>query len=236
MATGLLYIVATPIGNLNDMTLRAIDVLADVDIILSEDTRIARRLLDFIYSLDSRKNNRKPRLLSYHQHSSERRKLEILNYIMNGFDIALVTDAGTPGISDPGNELVDYILTRNPDLKVIPIPGPSAVTAALSICGFNAANFTFIGFMPKKGFGSLVKALELGFLVVFFDSPYRIIDSMTRLSMLPHPPKRVFVAQELTKLHERVIRGDVEEVKMKLELQEKELGRVKGEIVVVLAP
>lgn len=234
---GTLYIVATPIGNLDDITLRAIKILSEVDIVLAEDTRVTQKLLSFIFSNRSQSLDRKPRLISYHQHTGESHKLEILKLLQEGKNMALVTDAGTPGISDPGNELIDFILSFQPDLKVVPIVGASAVTAALSVCGFNISRFSFVGFVPKKkGRKLLEDSLKLRVPVVFFESPYRIFKTLTKLSDLPHPPRRVFVGQELTKLHERYIRGSVKEVVEELEKEESNLGRIKGEIVVILEP
>lgn len=225
---GTLYIVATPIGNLSDITYRAIETLKTVDIILSEDTREIKKILSY-YNIDSN-------ILSYHQHSSLDTKYKILKTLMEGKNIALVTDAGTPGIADPGNELVDFILTANSEIKIIPIPGPSSVTSALSICGFNVSNFIFIGFWPKKKASKTIKLIkESGLPVVFFESPYRILKTLELLET-EFAGKRIFVGQELTKLHERLLRGSISEVTRKLELEQKELRRVKGEIVCVLEP
>ena len=262
--TGTLYIVATPIGNLEDVTLRCINILSDVDIVLAEDTRVSRKLLDFIYAFNPKTRIRKlglskrskhnfdisrlttinpkpathfPQLISYHQHSSEEKRLEILNYLLSGKNIALVTDAGTPGISDPGNELIDYLISYNPEIKIVPIPGPSAITAALSVCGFNTSKFTFIGFLPKKKSKKILEeSLSFRIPVVYFESPYRIFKSLAKLEELKHLPARIFVGRELTKLHEATIRGTLPQVTAALEAQEKELGRMKGEIVVILEP
>jgi 16S rRNA (cytidine1402-2'-O)-methyltransferase len=256
--SGTLYIVATPIGNLEDISLRAIRILSEVDTILAEDTRVTKKLLSFLsdpnfqfpisnFQLTNTSVHQTPstihnppikvRLLSYHQHSDERRALEVFNMLESGKDIALVTDAGTPGISDPGNELISYLLSLKSDLNVVSVPGASAVTSALSICGFNVSKFTFVGFVPKKkGKKILAQSLSLGIPVVFFESPYRIFKTLQTLSSLPTPPARVFIAQELTKMHERGIRGTILEVTKILEEEEKKLGRVKGEIVVILEP
>ena len=190
--TGTLYIVATPIGNLEDVTLRCINILSDVDIVLAEDTRVSRKLLDFIYAFNPKTRIRKlglskrskhnfdisrlttinpkpathfPQLISYHQHSSEEKRLEILNYLLSGKNIALVTDAGTPGISDPGNELIEYLLEYKPDIKIVPIPGASALTSALSVSGFDVNKFVFLGFLPKKKRNKLFDWLKMGNLV-----------------------------------------------------------------------
>ena len=224
---GTLYIVATPIGNLEDITLRAIETLKDVDAILCEDTRVTQKLL-MHYEIV------RP-LLSYHQHSSDAKKLEILQMLNGGKNLALVTDAGTPGVSDPGNELVAFLTEVNAEIKIIPIPGPSSVTTALSVSGFPAGEFSFLGYFPKKGrekFLAKVKALEQ--TVVFFESPYRIRSLVDWMLGRLDSNARVCLCQELTKMHERIIRGSLTEVKAVLEKEEKELGRVKGEIVVVL--
>lgn len=234
---GTLYIIATPIGNLEDISLRAIRILSEVDIVLAEDTRVTKKLLDFIQTKNTFPTSKFPRLLSYHQHTGEEKKLEILKYLMDGLSIALVTDAGTPGISDPGNELIEYLLSFQKDLNIVPLPGASSVTAALSVSGFNASKFTFIGFLPKKKSRKILEeSLVLGIPVVFFESPYRIFKTLYVLKELKHVPVRVFIGRELTKLHEEIIRGELNSVISKLEEKEKELKRVKGEIVVILEP
>lgn len=231
---GTLYIVATPIGNLEDITLRAIKILKDVDIVLAEDTRVTKKLLDFLstnYKLPTTK------LLSYHQHSGEKRRFEILNYLLEGKNLALVTDAGTPGISDPGNELVDFLLSYKPDLKIIPIPGASAITAALSVCGFNINKFIFLGFLPKKKRNKLFDWLKKGPTVssgrtitfAFYESPKRIIKTLETIEAVFGNSRRVFVARELTKIHETLYRGSIREVIKRL--SEK---AIKGEVVVVV--
>ena len=224
---GRLYIVATPIGNLEDISARALRILKEVNLVLTEDTRVTRKLL-VAYGIQTT-------VESYHQHSSDSKKSEILRYLLEGKDIALVTDAGTPGISDPGNELVDFILRTNRDIKVIPIPGSSSLTAALSVCGFNVSNFVFIGFWPKKKAGKLLRYLVTSKMpVVFFESPYRIVKTVDLLISQLGENKQIFVGQELTKLHERTLRGGLGEVKEMLETEQKEAGRVRGEIVCVL--
>jgi 16S rRNA (cytidine1402-2'-O)-methyltransferase len=227
---GKLYIVATPIGNLEDVTLRAVNVISDVDIILAEDTRITKKLLDFINSLGIKKLRRKQKLVSYHQHSDEVKKLEVLSYLVKGFDIVLVTDAGTPGISDPGNELIDYLLSYQPDLKIIPIPGPSAVTAALSVSGFDTSKFLFLGFWPKKKVSKLIQLIKLSRVnIVFYESPYRIVKTLMLFEKEFGGDTKVFVARELTKIHETLYRGKIRDVKESLANEV----RVKGELVVV---
>jgi len=244
--SGILYIVATPIGNLEDITFRAIKTLKEVDIVLAEDTRVTMKLLNFIDDLNSqfsitnlqrhhtqstiRNTLSKSSVLSYHQHSSEERKLEILKMLMDGQNIALVTDAGTPGISDPGNELVSFLLENLPDLQVVPIPGPSAITSALSVSGFDSSKFLFLGFWPKKKTKKtlkMIKRVKVNF--VYYDSPFRVIRNLGTIEKELGSDTKVVIGRELTKLHETIYRGNVSEVKSQLEKEE----RVRGELVVV---
>lgn len=223
---GTLYIVATPIGNLGDITYRAIEVLKDADLVLTEDTRVTAKLLSH-YDIKSS-------IKTYNQHSSDSKKQEILDLLFQGKNICLVTDAGTPGVSDPGNELIDFILEREKDVKIVPIPGASSVTAALSVCGFDVSKFAFIGFWPKKKTRKTLTMIKtLSSPVVFFESPYRILKTLLLLKE-NFPDGEIFVGQELTKLHERVVRDSIGSVLTELEKERENLGRVKGELVVVL--
>src|SRR3990170_5175820 len=227
---GTLYIIATPIGNLEDVTLRAIEILKEVDIVLAEDTRVTKKLLDFVFFFKSKLTAHHPQLISYHQHSGEEKKLEILNYLLQGKNIALVTDAGTPGISDPGNELIDYLLSYKPELKIIPIPGASAITTALSVSGFRADKFVFLGFWPKKKVKRLIELIRLTKMsFVFYESPFRILRTLETLEKAFGSDLRVFVGRELTKMHETVYRGRIRKVKEKLSKE-----KIKGEMVVVV--
>ena len=220
---GILYILGTPIGNLDDITKRAIDTLLGVDIVLAEDTRVSSKLLNHL--------NIKKKLISYQHHSTDAKKLEILSLLTSGNSLALITDAGTPGISDPGNELIDFLLANDPSIKVVPIPGVSATTSALSVCGFNASHFSFIGFLPKKKLNKTLKQVaESETLVVYFDSPYRVLKNLKRLSEFVDAGRRVFVGHELTKMHESLFRGPIAEVIASLEQQK----TLKGEFVVVI--
>lgn len=222
--TGTLYIVATPIGNLEDITLRALRILKEVDLILAEDTRVTVKLLDH-YDIHTN-------TLSYHQHSSDIKKLEILTKLNSGENIALVTDAGTPGISDPGNELVDFLLSQNPNIKTIPIPGPSALTTALSISGFKTNKFIFLGFLPKKGRTKLfdwLKKADMTF--AFYESPKRLLKTLRILSDEFGEDKRVFVVREMTKKFEEGYRGSARAI---LEALESTTGSQKGEVVIVV--
>jgi len=219
---GILYIVATPIGNLEDITLRALKVLKEADLILAEDTRVTKKLL-MHYDIETP-------VLSYHQHSSEEKKNRIISSLVNGQNLALVTDAGTPGISDPGNELIDYLLKHQPDAKVIPVPGPAALTTTLSVCSFRADKFVFLGFLPKKKRKKLFTWLKEGKITfAFYESPKRILKTLTVLGEYFGSGRRVFVGRELTKIHESFYRGTVEQVVN--QLQQKP---VKGEVVVVV--
>ncbi len=222
---GTLYVVATPIGNLTDISQRALETLKSVDLILAEDTRVTKKLLSH-YDI-------KLPTLSYHQHSSEKRKFEILNYLLQGKNLALVTDAGTPGIADPGNELIDFILHEvGGEIKIIPVPGPSALAATLSICGFNVNRFIFTGFLPKKRRQKLFSQVkEAKMALVFFDSPKRILKTLDVLIESFGPDRRVFIGRELTKLHETHYRGRLSEVREQLT---QEGSNIKGEVVVVV--
>jgi 16S rRNA (cytidine1402-2'-O)-methyltransferase len=220
--TGTLYIIATPIGNLEDISLRALRILKEVDIILAEDTRVTARLLSR-YEI-------KTDIQSYHQHSSDAKKSGILGYLLAGKNIALVTDAGTPGISDPGNELISYLIERDINIRIVPVPGPSALTAALSVSGFRCGKFVFLGFLPKKGRTKLFNWVKEGKITfAFYESPYRILKSLDAISEYFSKDAKVAVARELTKMHESLYRGTAEEVKEKLGK-----GRIKGEITVVV--
>ena len=203
MNYGKLYIVATPIGNLGDITLRALETLKTVDIILCEDTRVTSKLLAHFEISKS--------LVSYHHHSDEKKVSEIRELLEQGKNIALVTDAGTPGISDPGNQLVKFIANSSQPIEIIPIPGVSAVVTALSISGFPTDKFLFLGFPPhKKGrktfFESITNAEHT---VVFYESSHRIKKCLSELAKVLKLEMKVCVCRELTKKFETVYRGTV---------------------------
>jgi 16S rRNA (cytidine1402-2'-O)-methyltransferase len=211
-----LYVVATPIGNLEDITLRALRVLKEVDIILCEDTRVTKKLLQK-YDIF------KP-LLSYHSHSTIQRADEIIALLALGKTMALVSDAGTPCISDPGSLLVRMIRDQLPGVKIVPIPGPCALTAALSAAGVPASEFLFLGFLPhKKGRETLFREIANSErTVVFYESPHRIKKTLESLKKHAGEERKVIVARELTKIFE--------------EVTEHEPSVIKGEFVVVVAP
>lgn len=217
----MLYIVATPIGNLEDVTLRALRILKEVDLIVCEDTRITKRLLDH-YQIE------KP-LLSYHQHSDLVRIEHIINQLKAGKNLALVSDAGTPGISDPGNKLVEIAVDEG--IKIVPIPGPTAVITALSVAGMPTDNFIFLGFIPHKKRRQTIfqEIAQEKRTVVFYESCHRIVKTLEQLSSHLAPERQVAVCRELTKMFEEIVRGDINKV-LKY-FSEKE---PKGEFVVVI--
>ncbi|MBI2038488.1 MAG: 16S rRNA (cytidine(1402)-2'-O)-methyltransferase [Candidatus Nealsonbacteria bacterium] len=218
-----LYVVATPIGNLGDITFRAIETLKSVDLILCEDTRITQKLLSH-YGI-------KTPTLSYHQHSKLNKVEFILDILRRGKDLALVSDAGTPGVSDPGNKLVEKVVELlGNSVNIEPIPGPSAVTASASISGFPVDRFLFLGFPPiknkRKKFFEEVAASK--YSVIFYESPYRILKTLKELISLIKG-RDIVVCRELTKKFETIYRGNIEEVAKKIET-----GKIKGEFAVIV--
>lgn len=223
---GTLSVIATPIGNLEDMTLRAIRILGEVDHIFAEDTRVTRGLLTHF-------NISKP-LSSYNAHASEATHEKVIALLGEGKNVALVSDAGTPGISDPGCMLVAQVRAALPQAKIVAVPGASALTAALSISGIPASEFLFLGFLPhKKGRETLFKEIALAERpVVFYESPHRILKTLA--SLAEHAPtKKVSIFRELTKIYEEVQVGIASEL---LAHFEKNPGTVRGEFVVLVEP
>jgi 16S rRNA (cytidine1402-2'-O)-methyltransferase len=205
--TGMLSVVATPIGNLGDITLRALETLKEADAIACEDTRVTAKLL-------ARFEIKKP-LLIYHAQSGRLAATRILGLLAEGKHVALVTDAGTPGISDPGSQLVTEVREKFGDeVRIVSIPGASALTAALSIAGIPTHEFLFIGFLPhKKGRQTAFKnILESEKTVVFYESPHRILKALQSLAASLPPERTVVALRELTKIHESVVRGSAKEV------------------------
>ena len=217
-----LYIVATPIGNLGDISPRALDCLRTADVVLCEDTRQTIKLLNH-YEI-------KVKTLSYHQHSTTSKVNEIRALLDDDQKVALVSDAGTPGISDPGNRLIADLVAQDPDLVVSPLPGASAMISALSISGFPTDTFLFLGFPPhKKGrqtFFREVAANEV--TTVFYESNHRIEKCLQELSVVLEPNRQMMIARELTKQFESIYRGTISE------LINKKIPP-KGEFVVVIA-
>jgi len=220
------YIVATPIGNLGDITFRAIETLKSVDLILCEDTRETKKILEK-YGINNK-------TMSYHAQSKLAKTDKIFELLEEGKDLALVSDAGTPGISDPGALLVSKIKERFTDqVQIIPIPGPSAVIAALSASGLPIHEFTFLGFLPhKKGRETLFKEIaESKRTMVFYESPHRILKTLESLTKFC-PNKKICLARELTKIYEELKTGSAEEL---LQYLIKNPIKQKGEFTVIIA-
>jgi len=219
-----LYVVATPIGNLNDISPRAISALNSSDMILAEDTRVTRVLLSR-YGID------KP-MLSYHQHSKIKKINDIIGFLKAGKTLSLVSDAGTPGINDPGNFLIQEILKELPGLKIVPVPGPNAAIAALSVSGFPSDKFIFLGFPPhKKGRQTFFKRIgDIEETVVFYESKHRILKALQELREMSNIAERpIMVARELTKQFETIYRGTAGDT-----LEQLNKTKVLGEFVVVV--
>jgi 16S rRNA (cytidine1402-2'-O)-methyltransferase len=219
---GKLYVVSTPIGNLEDISLRAIRILNEVDLIACEDTRNTRKLLSH-YQI------KKP-LTSYHEHNEKEKAEELLRQLRAGKNIALVSDAGTPGISDPGFRLVK--IASESGIDVISVPGPSAAVAALSISGLPTSSFSFFGFLPKtknKKEQFLKEIKELEQTLIFYESSRRVIDTLASI-LEAFGDRQISVSRELTKMFEETIMGKISDVIEKLR-EKKEL---KGEFTFVV--
>ena len=218
---GTLYIVATPIGNLEDITLRALRILRQADLIAAEDTRHTRKLL-------SAHDIHSP-LISYHEHNVHTRGPQLIRELMTGKSVALVTDAGTPGISDPGIDLVRLAVSQ--DIQVSPIPGPSAVTTALTVAGLPTQPFLFLGYPPNRPtarrtfFTNYAQAEET---LIFFESPRRLGGCLKDMRKI-WGNRKVAVTRELTKIHEEIFRGTLEEA------MERWPGEARGEVTLLVA-
>ena len=221
-----LFIIATPIGNLEDISLRALRILKEVDIILCEDTRVTRKLLS--------RYDIKASVLSYHQHSQLKKINYIADLLKEGKNLALVSDSGTPGISDPGNKLIDFLVKTDIDLTIIPIPGCSASVSAASVSGFPMDKFTFLGFPPhkKKRNKFFEELLKIKHPVVFYESPHRIIKTLNEINNKSQEINlnlQVVVCRELTKKFETIYRGTIDEVIKKIKDD-----KIKGEFTVII--
>jgi len=221
-----LFIIATPIGNLEDISLRALRILKEVDIILCEDTRVTRKLL-LRYDI-------KTQVLSYHQHSQLKKINYIADLLEEGKDLALVSDSGTPGISDPGNKLIDFLVKKDIDLTIIPIPGCSASVSAASVSGFPMDKFTFLGFPPhkKKRNKFFEELLKIKHPVIFYESPHRIIKTLNEInnkSQEINLNPQIVVCRELTKKFETIYRGTIDKVIKKIKDD-----KIKGEFTVII--
>ena len=221
-ATGKLYLVATPIGNLEDITFRAINVLKEADIIAAEDTRHTLKLLNH-YEIS------KP-LISYHRHNEDVKKEVLINKLLEGQNIALVTDAGTPGISDPGEEIVREAIENN--IEIIPIPGASALINALIPSGLNTKEFAFYGFLPlnKNNRKSVLERIKKeDKTVILYEAPHKLIKTLEDIQTSLGDIDCV-LARELTKIHEEFIRGSINSILEKM----KEKEAIKGDYIVLL--
>ncbi len=221
MKSGILYIVATPIGNLEDITLRAIRVLKEVDLIAAEDTRHTKHLLD-------RYGVATP-LTSYHDHNKEEKAPVLVARMLDGKSIALVSDAGTPGISDPGYFLINLAADQN--ITVMPVPGATAAVAALSISGLPTDSFVFEGFLPARQQARLKRLQELSEekrTIIFYEAPHKIVTTIEDMIEILGDRQAV-MTRELTKIHEEILRGRLSEILRRLRE-----GTVKGEFTVIV--
>ena len=221
---GILYIVATPIGNLKDITLRALDVLSTVDIIAAEDTRKTGRFL--------KGRGIKARFISYHEHNERQRCQQLLDKLSSGLSVAIVSNAGTPSVSDPGFRLVQRAVEKK-NIQIIPIPGPSAVISALSASGLPSDGFVFIGFLARKR-GRRNKQLrtlaDLPWTMIFYESPKRLLGLLGDIVNVMGDRSAV-LAREMTKRHEEFVRGRLSELMLEL----KERPDIKGECTLIVA-
>jgi 16S rRNA (cytidine1402-2'-O)-methyltransferase len=202
---GTLFVVATPLGNLGDLSIRAAEVLRTVPVVAAEDTRRTRGLLSHLGA--------KPTLLSFHSHSDEQRSETLLEILQSGRDVALVSDAGTPAVSDPGSDLVARV--RESGYAVVPIPGPTAVTTALSASGLPTNRYLFLGFIPRKGRDRnrlLQRAANDEWSVVFYEAPGRLNSLLADLIRFAGSDRKAVVARELTKVHEEIRTGTLAEL------------------------
>ncbi len=224
MSSGTLFVVATPIGNLDDITIRAVETLRNADLIACEDTRKTRTLL--------KRLNIRTRMMSLHRFTERKKTGAILERLERGLDVALVSDAGTPGISDPGHRLVKA--ARAAGFSVVPIPGPSSVTAALSVSGLECSSFVFMGFAPKKQErrrAFLEEIADQARPTVFFETPHRI-ESTLGAAQATLGRRNLVLMRELTKIHEEVITGDATAILDQLARR----SATKGEIVIIVEP
>lgn len=221
---GDLYIVGTPIGNLNDITIRALDVIKNVDIIACEDTRQTLKLLNHF--------GIKNKLVAYHKFNEKEKSKSLIKKLCSGEDIALVTDAGTPCVSDPGYYIVKE--ARENNINVIAVPGASACISALSVSGLDSSQFSFIGFLPvdNRSYKEEIKKIKESKIQTFiiYESPKRIVKTIEKLA-IEFINSHVYIASDLTKIHERGFYGKIEEV---LEIIENDSNIEKGEYVIVL--
>ncbi|PLX89405.1 MAG: 16S rRNA (cytidine(1402)-2'-O)-methyltransferase [Desulfuromonas sp.] len=222
--SGTLYVVATPIGNLEDITYRAVRILGEVDLIAAEDTRHSRKLLNH-YGIGTP-------LISCHEHNEPQRAGELLERLQAGQSIALISDAGTPCIADPGYRLVQAC--RNAGVRAVPLPGPSAAVAALSVSGLPSDRFAFEGYLPPRSKARRDRLQTLNgesCTLIFHETPHRLLKALADMVELFGGERQLLVARELTKLHEELYRGTAAQA-----LDHFQQGAVKGDIVLIVAP
>ena len=223
--TATLYVVATPIGNLSDVTLRALEVLRTVDVIAAEDTRMTARLLD--------RHGIAGKMVAVHEHNERASAERITGMLAEGKSVALVSDAGTPAISDPGACVVAAV--RAAGYPVVPVPGPSAVVAALSASGFENSRFLFCGFLPARGAerrGMLTDLVAQSAMLVFYEAPHRVVECVADLCAILGAEREIVLARELTKIHENIHRCRLAEAVAWLEADD---NHRRGEFVLVVA-
>lgn len=222
-----LFVVATPIGNLADVSPRALDTLRSVDVILCEDTRVTKKILSH-FSIHTP-------TISYHARNEKIKVDAILRFFEDGKSVALVSDAGTPAISDPGALLVREVRIRFPEVSVVAVPGPSALTAALSVAGMPVSDFLFLGFLPhKKGRETLFREIaNSARTVVFYESPHRITKTLDVLATCITEPRTVVVCREISKMFEETVHGTAQYVR---DYFQNHPDHVRGEFVVMVSP
>jgi len=224
--TGKLYIVATPIGNLSDISIRAVDILKNVDLVLAEDTRHSKKLFSH-YEIDTP-------LKAFHEHNEKKKTEKIIDEIAAGKSIAMISDAGTPLISDPGYHLVSK--AKKVSLDVVPIPGPSALIAALSSSGLASNSFTFIGFLPSKPVARLKllqTKINLDETIIFYESPKRILSTLEDMLVVFGENREVCLAKELTKSFETILTDRLPSL---IEYLDADISHQKGEFVILISP
>ena len=222
---GELYLVATPIGDMTDIAPRALGILSTVDIVAVEDKRRSSRLFSHF--------GIKTPMISYHDHSEEKQVKKIIDELLCGKSVALISDAGTPLISDPGYKLVNA--AKDKSIKVSPVPGPCALIAAISASGLPSDRFIFEGFLPSKSIPRITKIQNISAdsrTIIFYEAPHRILETLIDMIKVIGPSRKIVLARELTKTYETFISGTLESV---LQIIEKDLNKQKGEIVIVLA-
>jgi len=221
---GLLSVVATPIGNLEDITLRAIHAIKTADIVACEDTRVTSKLLAGL-------GIRAARLAALHEHTDAKKIAGLVQEMQSGAVVAYVSDAGTPGMNDPGGKLVEAAFAAG--IRVEPLPGPSALTAAISVCGFPMDDFQYLGFVPhKKGRETFFRNVaDREGASIFLESTHRIEKALTSLKATLEQKRLVFVGREMTKMHETLYRGTIDEV-----IETLHATSSKGEFVIIIAP